>query len=240
MSQLILVVGAGPGLGMSIARRFGRDGLQVALVSRNPDRHDGYLAALRDEGIAATAIAADVVDPEQARAAVATATDRFGPVDVLYYGPGAVDPTVRPDPILTTRPQDLDEAIRTAVRPALDLTALVLPGMLERKTGTLLYVTGLSAVVLLPVLGALAPASAALRTYALTLNAALPDTGVYAGALVVGGLIERGDIHRHAVAAFGPDAIPTLDPDVMAEAAAALAADRDRAEIVFDALTPAM
>jgi short-subunit dehydrogenase len=137
---------------------------------------------------------------------------------------------------LETTAHDVDHAIRTLVRPALDLAGFVLPGMIERGTGALLFVTGLSAVVPLPMIGALAPASAALRTYALTLNAALSDTGVYAGALVIGGLIERGDIYRHAVAAFGPDGLPTLDPDVIAESAASLAAGHDRAEALFSAL----
>lgn len=48
----------------------------------------------------------------------------------------------------------------------------------------------------MPPLGAPAPAAAALRTYALPLDAALAGQGVYAGVLTVGGLIERGDIHR--------------------------------------------
>jgi short-subunit dehydrogenase len=232
----ILIVGAGPGLGLSIARRFGRDGHPVALISRSTDRHESYLASLHDDGITAMAIAADVSDAEQAHAAVATATERFGPIGTLYYGPGAADPTARPAPILQTTADDVTHAIRLMVGPAIDLAGLVLPAMIERGTGTLLFVTGLSAIVPLPMIGALAPASAALRTYALTLNAALSDTGVYAGALVIGGLIERGDIHRHAVAAFGPDRLPTLDPDVIAQSAASLATDRDHAEAVFSAL----
>ncbi|WP_344653332.1 SDR family NAD(P)-dependent oxidoreductase [Cryptosporangium japonicum] len=233
----VLIVGAGPGLGLSIARRFGRDGHPVALIARNQDRLDGYVASLRGDGITAVAVAADVTDPGRTRAAVTTVTDRLGPIGTLYYGPGAADPTAHPAPIQQTEPHHLDEAIRALVRPALDLTGLVLPGMVERGDGTLLYVTGLGAVVPIPMLGALAPASAALRTYALTLNASLTDTGVYAGTLVIGGLIERGDIHRHAVAAFGADGLPTLDPDELADSAAELAATRSAPERVFNALT---
>ena len=235
----LLVAGAGPGLGLAIARRFGREGHPVALLSRNTHRHDDYLASLRDDGITAIAVAADVTQPEQVRAAVATATQRLGPVGVAYYGPGAADPTARPRPILQTQPSDLSEAMRTFVQPALDLTGVLLPGMIERGGGTLLFVAGLGAVVPLPGLGALAVASAALRTYALTVNAALAGTGVYAGALVIGGLIQRGDIHRHAVAAAGPAGaakLPTLDPTAIADAAWQLAARRDRAEATFNAL----
>lgn len=233
----ILIVGAGPGLGLSIARKFGREGHPVALISRSADRHDEYVASLRSDGVSAIALAADVSDPGQVRTVVDTVTEQLGPIGTLYYGPGAADPAARPASILLAGPADLDEAIRALVRPALDVTGLVLPGMVERGEGTLLYVTGLGAVVPIPLVGVLGPASAAIRTYALTLNAALTGTGVYAGALVIGGLIERGDIHRHAVAAVGPEGLPTLDPDVIADGAAGLATARDRAEIVFNALS---
>jgi NADP-dependent 3-hydroxy acid dehydrogenase YdfG len=235
----LLVVGAGPGLGLAIARRFGREGHPVALVSRNAGRHPGYLAALREDGIDAIAVAADVTDPAQLRAAVSTATERLGPVDIAYYGPGAADPTARPRPILRTETTDLYEAMRTFVHPALDLAGLLLPGMIERGSGTLLFVAGLGAVVPLPGLGALAVASAALRTYALTVDAALAGAGVHAAALVIGGLVEGRDIHRHAVAAAGPAAatgLPTLDPAAIAGAAWELAASRDRTEAIFNAL----
>jgi NADP-dependent 3-hydroxy acid dehydrogenase YdfG len=235
----ILVVGAGPGLGLAIARRFGREGHPVALLSRNARRHGGYLASLRDEGIAAIALAADVTEPGQLRAAVTAATEQLGPVGVAYYGPGAADPTARPKPILQTHASDVQEAMHGFVHPALDLTGMLLPGMIERGGGTLLFVAGLSAVVPLPGLGALAVASAALRTYALTVNAALDGTGVYAGALIIGGLVEHGDIYRHVMAAAGPaDAarFPTLDPAAIADAAWELAARRDRSEVTFNAL----
>ena len=235
----MLVVGAGPGLGLAIARRFGREGYPVALLSRSAHRHDGYLASLRDDGIAAIALTADVTRPEQLRAAVTAAAERLGPIGAAYYGPGAADPTARPTPILQTQASEMSDAVHNFVHPALDLTGMLLPGMLERGGGTLLFVAGLGAVVPLPGMGALAVASAALRTYALTVNAALADTGVYAGALVIGGLVEHGDIHRHAVAAAGPAGaagLPTLDPTAIADTAWELAARRDRPEETFNAL----
>jgi len=239
----VLVAGAGPGLGLAIARRFGREGHPVALLSRTEDRHDGYLRSLREEGITAIAVAADVGRPEQVRAAVTTVTERLGPIGVLYYGPGAADPAARPTPILQTQVSEVSEATRALVHPAVDLTRLLLPGMVERGAGTLLFVAGLGAVVPLPGLGALAVASAALRTYALTTGAALAGTGVYAGALVIGGLVEGGDIHRHVVDTVGPDGtagLPTLQPAEIADAAWQLAAGRDRPEATFNALDERM
>jgi len=110
-------------------------------------------------------------------------------------------------------------------------------GMLERGHGGLLFAGGLSAIRPLPALGALAVSSAALRNYALTMNAGLAGTGVYAGTLTIGGLIERGDIHRF-VAGSGDQAagLPVLDPDDLAEAAWDLYTKRDRAEAAFDVI----
>jgi NADP-dependent 3-hydroxy acid dehydrogenase YdfG len=235
----MLIAGVGPGLGLAVARRFGREGYPVALLSRHPDRHESYLASLRQDGITAIAVAADMTRPEQLRAAVTTTTGQLGPIGAVYYGPGAADPTARPAPILRATPDDVSAAVHAFVRPAVDLTAMVLPGMLERRSGTLLFVAGLGAVVPLPGMGALAVASAALRTYALTVNAALTGTGVYAGALVIGGLVERGDIHRHAVAAVGPAVaagLPTLDPDTIADTAWELSAHQNDSEATFNAL----
>jgi len=60
MSSTIAVVGAGPGLGRAIARRFGSAGHPVALVSRSQDKLEAIAASLRGEGITASVFPADV------------------------------------------------------------------------------------------------------------------------------------------------------------------------------------
>ena len=88
-SPTMLVLGAGPGLGMSVARRFGKEGYQVGLVSRSADRHPGYLDDLRASGVSAVAVAADVRAPGELRRAIDEVHAELGPVDVVYHGPGA-------------------------------------------------------------------------------------------------------------------------------------------------------
>jgi len=235
----VAVFGVGPGLGLSIAQRFGREGHRVALVSRTADRHRGYLDALNDAGIEAGSFVADVRDRAQLAATVEAITERFDHPEIVYYGPAALDPDQLPTSITETG----SDSVRTAmswVYAAVDLVGTVLPGLLERGNGGLLFAGGLSAVVPLPQLGGLALSSAALRNYAVTLNAGLADRGIYAGTLTVGGLIERGDIHRFTTAnadAFGGRPIPTLNPDDIADTAWELYTKRDRAEAVFNALT---
>lgn len=227
------VIGVGPGLGMSVAHRFGREGYTVALVSRTDTRHAGYVSALAEAGVKAEAFVADVRDRDQLLSTV----DAIGPVDLLYYGPGAVDGPL-PGSINETTADDVREAMAN-VYPAIEVVGRVLPGMLERGAGGLLFAGGLSAVQPIPMLGALAVSSAALRNYVLTLNAGLAGTGVYAGTLTIGGLIERGDIHRMFTSQpemFGDVPPATLDPDELAESAWELYEKRDRAEAIFSVL----
>ncbi|MEU4806531.1 SDR family NAD(P)-dependent oxidoreductase [Actinosynnema sp. NPDC023587] len=236
-SKTAVVLGVGPGLGMSIAHRFGREGHAVALVSRTTTRHPGYVAELGAAGVRAEAFAADARDRAALLSTVDTIVERFGGVDVLYYGPGAADLDTPPTPITDIGSADVRAAM-DRVYPAVDVVERLLPGMVGRGSGSLLFAGGLSAVLPMPPLGALALAAAALRNYALTLHAALADQGVYAGSLTIGGLVERGDIHRAALAdpaAFGPAVDHTLDPDDLAEVAWRLHTDRDRAEEVVSA-----
>ncbi|MDO9410818.1 SDR family NAD(P)-dependent oxidoreductase, partial [Patulibacter sp.] len=60
----IAIIGAGRGLGAAVARRFGKEGLSVALISRSQERADGLAADLSSEGITAQGFAADVRDPD--------------------------------------------------------------------------------------------------------------------------------------------------------------------------------
>lgn len=68
----IAIVGAGSGLGLSIAKAFGDNGFSVALVSRTQEKLDTLAAELNEAGIEAAGFAADVMDP----ASVAAALDR--------------------------------------------------------------------------------------------------------------------------------------------------------------------
>lgn len=230
-SRIALVLGVGPGLGMSIAQRFGREGFTVALVSRSARRHDTYVAELAANGVEAAAFTADLNDPDQVR----TVLKEVGTPEVVYYGPGASDLDDRPVDITEIGRGDVDKGF-ALVYPAVDVVSEVLPAMLERGSGGLLFAGGLSGKIPMPTLGGLALGSAALRQYALTLNAALTPRGLYAGTLTIGGIVERGDIHAMISAApetFGDVVGHTLNPDEIADTAWELYTSRDRAEETF-------
>ena len=229
MTEVIAVLGVGPGLGLSIAHRFGREGFTPALVSRSDARHGRYRALLADAGIKAHSYTADVTDETQLRDVLARISADVGEIGAVYFGPA--DAGLAPTPLPDADAAALRTPFESIVLPAANVARLVLPRMTERGRGTLLYAGGVSGKYPMPRLGTLAPTSAALRMYVLTLSEALRDKGIFVGALTIGGLIERGDIHR-MITEQGVS-IGTLDPDAIADAAWTLAAERSRAEAEF-------
>ncbi|WP_233223875.1 SDR family oxidoreductase [Amycolatopsis sp. CA-128772] len=233
---MLAVLGVGPGLGLSVARRFGREGFTTALVSRTDARHARYRESLA--GIDAPTYSADVTDETQLRDVLARITADAGEIDTVYFGPA--DATSGPGitPLTEADAGTLRASFDTAVLPAANLVRAVLPAMLARGSGSLLFAGGLSGKYPMPMLGSLAPASAALRMYVLTLHAALRETGVHAGILTIGGLIERGDIHRVFTSQDHGFTVGTLDPDDIAEQAWELHTARE-AEVEFNAMAAA-
>lgn len=176
---------------MSVAHRFGSEGYAVALVSRSSSRHLEYLKALADAGIEAAAFTADASDTDALRAAIDGARARFGRIDVGYYGPATA---LAIADITTLDAPGATEALLGVV-PAGDFASSLLPDLITRGNGGLLFAGGLSSVLPMPALGGLALAAAALRNYALTLHAALAPMGVYSGTLTIGGFDRAG---RHS------------------------------------------
>ncbi|WP_340384487.1 SDR family NAD(P)-dependent oxidoreductase [Streptomyces sp. SS7] len=191
----IAIVGAGSGMGLSIAKVFGRNRFSVALVARTQEKLDGLAAELGEAGIEAAGFAADVTDRESLASAFTGIKERFGQVDVLEYSPA---PKMSPEAMVAP----LDATVEN-LQPELDyylyggLTAArqVLPEMIERGVGTLLFTTGGSSMDALagpPEFGNIAVATAALRAYVLKLHQVLTGSGVYAAHVPIFAWIGSG------------------------------------------------
>lgn len=110
-SPVMVVVGAGPGLGASVARRYGREGYDVVLLSRDAEELGQLGAALAADGIEARWTALDVTDDAALRRAVTEAGERSGRIDVLHFNPSAFR---HKDP-LALSPDELLEDVRVGV-----------------------------------------------------------------------------------------------------------------------------
>lgn len=221
----IVIVGAGPGLGLSIARRFGREGFQVALIARRQDKLDALVGRLAEEGIEAAGFAADILDRPALTAALGRAVDRFGPVDVLEFSPAPhspADTALAPVGALEVNPDNVQRQIEYYVHGAVTAAQAVLPSMIERGSGTLLFTTGASSTLVFPQMGNVGIAGGGLRTWVLALNAALADKGVYAAHIPLATWIGSGG--------------PETQPDTIAENYWELYIKRDEAERLYSTL----
>ncbi|ANN15503.1 short chain dehydrogenase [Amycolatopsis orientalis] len=226
MTKTLAIFGAGPVLGLSLARRFGREGFRVALVARTTKNLDALVAELARDGIEATGFAADVYEPEQIEAAVAA----IGRIDVAAFNPGGGNMGEGIVPVLDVDPDNLRLILDRFLVSAVALVRAVLPGMAERGDGAILFTAGQSGLHPAPFLGNAGMAQAALRNYFHNLNSVLAEKGVYAGAVNVGALIE-GSV-PHLTLTSGPlDFEPeVIHPDVFADAFWKLQAERDAPE----------
>lgn len=82
----VFVAGGSSGINLAIGETFAGLGARVTLVSRTPEKVEAAAAALREKGAEAIGLSADVRDADAIRGALATATERFGPIDVLVSG----------------------------------------------------------------------------------------------------------------------------------------------------------
>jgi NAD(P)-dependent dehydrogenase (short-subunit alcohol dehydrogenase family) len=216
----IAIVGAGPGMGLAIARTFGARGFDVALVARNRARLDDLVAELAAVGITAAAFPADVRDPEALTQALKDAAARFGGIDVLEYSPTGTVTLTTPS---QTTPADVHQELEALLYGAITATRAVLPAMREAGAGTLLYTTGAGSVDPLPMLANVNAAAAALRNWVLNLHKELAGTGVLAAHVAIGVWIGTD----------GPPGAPTATAEEIAPLYWDLHTHRDDAERVF-------
>jgi NAD(P)-dependent dehydrogenase (short-subunit alcohol dehydrogenase family) len=80
--KVVVVTGAAAGIGRAIARRFGKEGARVALLSRNRAGLEGAARDVESEGGEALVLTVDVADHEAVDAAATQVEERLGPIDV--------------------------------------------------------------------------------------------------------------------------------------------------------------
>lgn len=88
-TKIILVVGAGPGVSGSVARRFADDGYDVALLGADQGVLDELAADLEGRGATVGHACVDITDEQAARDAVRRFGDHTGRIDVLHFNPSA-------------------------------------------------------------------------------------------------------------------------------------------------------
>jgi NAD(P)-dependent dehydrogenase (short-subunit alcohol dehydrogenase family) len=189
-----VVIGAGPGIGRAVARRFGREGLPVALVARTAATLAGTAAVLEAAGTPVVALTADVTAEAELRGAIDVAVEEFGVPDVVVYNAAIIQPDSPGE--LSGRGQ-LD-AWAVNVVGALTAAAHVLPGMSARGLGSFIVTGGMPEPK--PEYVSLSLGKAGVRTLVELLELAYGKAGIHVATVTVAGAVAPGT-------AFDPDDI---------------------------------
>ncbi|MGW6055419.1 SDR family NAD(P)-dependent oxidoreductase [Streptomyces sp. NPDC055189] len=192
------LVGAGPGLGLATARRFGRAGHSIALIARHAGHLEQLARTLREDGLRTRGYTADVLDPDALTTALTAAADELGAIEVLQYSPVPRADFMKP--VLDTTIADLDAPLAFSVKGPLTCVNAVLPGMRALGRGTLLFVNGGSAVRPHPERAGTSIAFAAESAYAAMLHDALAAEDIHAAQLIVPGAIRPDAEHSSPTA----------------------------------------
>ncbi|WP_040948985.1 SDR family NAD(P)-dependent oxidoreductase [Gorillibacterium massiliense] len=214
--KTIAIIGAGPGLGLSLAKKFGKNGFRVAAVARNPEKLAFIVNELNKHNIEAKSYVADIRDLTALKQALNDVKQDFGRIDVLEFSPYAGLEIFRH--VLETTPANVLEQVNGHLLPAILSVNEVLPDMMNNGSGAILFTTGLTAMYPLPFGGNVGIVMSGLRNYATNLHNELKDKGIFVGHLCIGTTIQAGTVG---------------DPDLIAEAWYDLYESKNRFEETF-------
>ncbi len=201
MAETVLIVGAGAGLSASVARRFAKDGAQVALAARNTEKLGDLAAELN-----ARSYACDVTDRAAVDALVAEVTQDLGAPDVVLFNASGR----QRGPFTELDPEAVKQALLVSCYGGYLVCNAVVPAMLERGSGTILLTGASASVKGYPRSAPFAMGKFGLRGLAQSLARELQPEGIHVAHFVI-----DGGIRSAARPDDGRDAL--LDPDAIAE-----------------------
>ena len=135
----IVTGGASPrGLGKATARLFADHGARVAILDL--DQSEAETAA-KDLGNGSIGVACNVTDKVACEAAAAEVIDRLGGVDILVNNAGITQPLK----IMTIEPENYEAVLDVNLRGTLYMSQAVIPHMREKKSGSIVNISSVSA-----------------------------------------------------------------------------------------------
>ena len=175
----VLVTGGATGLGFAMARCFVAAGARVLIVGR---REDMLAEACRELGENAEWMQFDITRLDEIPGFAQKVTREFGNIDVLVNNAGRHCKK----PMEQVEPADLQAVLDVHVQGAYELTRSFLPGMRERKHGTILFISSMSAYLAMTQVTAYAAAKSAVLGIVKGLSGEVAADGVRVNAIAPG------------------------------------------------------
>lgn len=180
--QQALITGASSGIGKSTALAFAAAGIDLALVSRTPEKLEEVAQTARQAGVTAKSYPVDLGQVNQVQKQIGAIIAEFGPVDILVNSAGMAYTGPLRDTALTDW-QRLFDLNLTSVWPC---TLAVLPGMRQQGRGTVINVVSIAAHQVFPNWGAYCASKFALLALSKALAAEERANGIRVTAISPG------------------------------------------------------
>ncbi len=181
--RVAVVTGASKGIGEAVARAFAEYGARVVVSSRNQEAVDGVAASIREAGGEAEAVAAHVGRPDEARALVDGAVERFGGVDIVVNN-AAANPVF--GPINDTDEAVFDKVFEVNVKGPLEIARRAYPSMVERGGGSVINISSIGGLSPEPGLGLYSMSKASLVSMTKVLAQEWGPVGIRANVVCPG------------------------------------------------------
>ncbi|MFO1488624.1 MAG: SDR family oxidoreductase [Verrucomicrobiota bacterium] len=179
-NETALITGGATGLGLAIAQAFVASGAKVVLAGRREAELQKAVAAL---GANAVYVCHDVTNHAAAGDLVTSATRLAGtPPSILVNNAGIH----LKKPAVDTTPEEFTNVLNTHVIGAHALTRAVLPGMIERRHGSVLFIASMASLFGIPLVVAYSAAKSAHLGMVRTLAAEVSQHGVRVNAIAPG------------------------------------------------------
>lgn len=131
----VVITGASRGIGEAAARHFASLGAKVSLLARSKERISSIASEI---GGSAQPIPCDVSSFDSVQTAITAAENHFGDVDILINNAGTIEPISH---LASADPDAWSQAIDVNLKGVFYGIRVVLPGMIARKTGTIITVS---------------------------------------------------------------------------------------------------
>ncbi|KAI9719933.1 MAG: hypothetical protein M1828_005971 [Chrysothrix sp. TS-e1954] len=175
--KVVVVTGAGRGIGRACALAFASAGASVACIARRQQDIDRVVEAITStHWTPACAVAADVAIPASSKKIVAEVTSKLGAIDILANVAGMTRFNMFEDE--SEGLADWWSVIEVNLRGCINLIHAVLPDMLARRSGTIISVTSTSGSMHIPFTTAYSTSKAALIKFTQDLDVEVRDRGI--------------------------------------------------------------
>jgi 3-oxoacyl-[acyl-carrier protein] reductase len=186
--RVVLVTGAGGGIGAAIAQLYCQEGAAVALVDADAAKVEQQAGLLREAGYTVGWATADVADYQVCADACARLSGELGPIDTLINNAG-ISPKHdgAPAPIWAMTPEEWQRVVNINLNGSFNLVRVLTPGMVERRFGRIVNMSSVAGSAFLPIVAAHYSATkAAIIGFTRHLAGELGPYGITANALAPG------------------------------------------------------